>query len=615
MAQYSRMTPLDAHAAGAGTFSVVDYGAIPDDGGDDLPGIQAAIAAASSGDTVYLPCGAYNLSGSMIPKSGQRILGAGRDCTVLQYVGGSLNSLIKLQSSGGNTNVELTGFTLDGMNSVMAGQGIEASGGGGHNLHDLRIRNFVASAAFGPHGIYCSGGVVNCRIANGDFANIGTNSAWGAAVRLSWGSTGAQVISNTINGTGRGGIFLDSQSTDAVIRGNLITNSGVSGPGLGIEVWGGCDRALIEDNVLDHWLSLDGSSHVAVRRNRVSDHSGVVKYIGLELASHGTNVVFADNVVDGGAHIGWSVSGGGAKGNVLFLRNTIRRCETWGAQLQGEGGGATDFLHYDSAFELTRNTQSIYPNQGHGFRVNGGTRNCAWVQCRFNTNAGLGMQWRTDDSVSLAINRFTLVNGGFTNNVFDALPYWEAPSISDIFANGNIASGNGNNALPATMGFASNATPSLSLLVPPVIYAGVPASFGSTFTDDGALARQLWDFGIGLPRGETNPVVTYAAPGNYTIFCAAWDDGGRPAWAQTNITVVVPVISLGVGASGTGFSDGQFGFNIYAPSGARVIVFASANLQNWAPLATNVLGQATNLFTDISAVGSATRFYRVQLAP
>jgi hypothetical protein len=32
-------------------------------------------------------------------------------------------------------------------------------------------------------------------------------------------------------------------------------------------------------------------------------------------------------------------------------------------------------------------------------------------------------------------------------------------------------------------------------------------------------------------------------------------------------------------------------------------------------LATNVLGQATNLFTDISAVGSATRFYRVQLAP
>ena len=525
--------------ARAGTFNVLDYGAVPGDGQDDLPGIQAAIAAAAAGDTVFLPCGVYTLSGSLVPKSGQRIMGAGRDCTVLEYAGGNLNPLIRLQTAGSNTNIELTGFTLDGMNSVLASQGIEASGGGGHFFHDLRFRNFVANAAYGPHGIYCSGGVVNCRIVECDFSNIGTNIGWGGAVRLSWGSTGAQIISNTIHSTGRGGILLDNHSTDAVIRGNSITNSGVSGPGLGIEVWGGCDRALIEDNVLDHWLSLESSSNVAVRRNRVSDRSGVIKYIGLEFASQGTNVVFADNIVDGGAHVGWSVSGGGVKDNVLFLRNTIRRCETWGAQLQGEGGGATGFFHQGSVFELTQNTQSLYPYQGHGFRVNGSIRDCAWVQCQFNRNTGLGMQWRTDDDVNHPINRYTLMSGTFTNNGSDALPFWEAPSVTDLYAADNTSINNGNSILPSTTGFAGNAAPALTLDVPAVIYAGVPATFGSTFTDDGSLARQLWDFGDGLPRSEANPTFTYTAPGNYTVFCVVWDNGGRPAWAQTNITVVL----------------------------------------------------------------------------
>ena len=33
----------------------------------------------------------------------------------------------------------------------------------------------------------------------------------------------------------------------------------------GIEVWGGCHRALIEDNRIDHWLSYDSSDGGAAR--------------------------------------------------------------------------------------------------------------------------------------------------------------------------------------------------------------------------------------------------------------------------------------------------------------------------------------------------------------
>ena len=40
---------------------------------------------------------------------------------------------------------------------------------------------------------------------------------------------------------------------------------------------------VIEDNTLDHWLSVGGAARVAVRRNTVSDKTGDVGFLGLEL--------------------------------------------------------------------------------------------------------------------------------------------------------------------------------------------------------------------------------------------------------------------------------------------------------------------------------------------
>ncbi len=74
-------------------YDVTDYGAVPDDGQDDLAAINACIAATPCGSTVYFPEGTFNVS-SRIYFSGKRIKGAGMDRTVITSAAG-----MELQSS------------------------------------------------------------------------------------------------------------------------------------------------------------------------------------------------------------------------------------------------------------------------------------------------------------------------------------------------------------------------------------------------------------------------------------------------------------------------------------------------------------------------------------
>ena len=129
---------------------------------------------------------------------------------------------------------------------------------------------------------------------------------------------------NRIDRTGRGGIFCDG-AAELVVRRNRVTGSG--GEGLGIELWGECPRSVIEDNDVDHWISVDGGERTAVRRNRVHASDGTLKGCGIEIIAR--DVVVTDNVVDGGAMTGLSVSNTREKNNVLWARNTVRDCVQW----------------------------------------------------------------------------------------------------------------------------------------------------------------------------------------------------------------------------------------------------------------------------------------------
>src|SRR5208337_3766931 len=253
---------------------------------------------AEPGQTVNLPAGDFAITKPLRLRSGTRLIGAGRDQSIVHYAGLKPGVMISLQDC---EDVEVAHLTLDARNDPNVQQGISGGNARWLRLHHLGIRNLSKGDGFGPHAILFAGvnptrasGVTDSEVSDCLIENIAPDAAFGCGIRFSWGSSRNRAVRNTIRATGRGGIFGDNGSTDLLIRSNVVTGSG--GEGLGIEVWEGCDRAVIEDNRIDHWLSIGGSDYCAVRRNVVSDKSGVVKFIGIE--GIGAHCVYTDNLVD-----------------------------------------------------------------------------------------------------------------------------------------------------------------------------------------------------------------------------------------------------------------------------------------------------------------------------
>lgn len=325
--------------APAAPVNVVNYGAVPNDNRDDAAAINAAIATARAGYTVYLPPGVYLITTYIAPKSDIHVVGSTQEETILKYIGTANQPMIRMVKV---SNVEISHLTLDGNHDPNAVQGITASSGSGLYLHHLTIRNFVETGVLGPHGIYCSSAITDSSICDNTITSIAPGTEWGAGMRLSYGSSRNQILRNTISDTGRGGILCDSDSTDLVIRDNVVSLSG--GLGLGIELWGGCDRALVEDNVIDHWLSVSGRGS-AIRRNRISDKSGIHKTWGIEygggaldgiLTGNGQYITLDENEIRNNGRVGIQLTGAAGIDQLSFVNNFITG--NGGASITGDRG-------------------------------------------------------------------------------------------------------------------------------------------------------------------------------------------------------------------------------------------------------------------------------------
>lgn len=520
----------------AALIDVTAFGAIPNDGLDDRAAIQAAIASATSGDTVFIPTGSFHISNSIIPKSGITLAGDGRDVTTILPTAGMSASMVRLQPAGmtpAPSNVQLTGFTLDGAMSTTVRQGIEATSTAGLNINGLRVQNLDGSV-FGPHGIYFSANVQNSVISDNEFLNIGVGHTFGGGIRIEGGSNHVTITDNVIDQTGRGGIFT-KQSTHAIIRNNTVTGSG--GTGLGIELFDNSNYSIVEDNQIDHWLSLDKTSFTAVRRNTISDTSGVTKFAGIEMASGGSYNVFTDNVVNDGANVGLSLSNNGMKELSFFGHNTFTASTRWGAQLQPDGGGIQQLYFLDNTFETTNDGAGT---EGHGFRINGnnasGVRFLDFEGNRFINNERFGFQigGSSVDQLRFVDNTFS----GNGSHAFVSAFSVVAPFPGDdlVWLNNTVA-GNGGNSAPAPEGFTTNALPSVDILAPLFAQVGQAIALDFNFVDDGTVGQVLWDFGDGLPSDALSPVIAYNQPGLYRLTLIVWDDGKRAAIDQHFIRV------------------------------------------------------------------------------
>lgn len=493
-------------------------------GPDALP---AVMAQAQPGDTVQLSAGTYELTAALALQTGVKVIGAGQDQTTLVYRGVGRSNLVTVN---GCDDAELAHLTLDGQMNLLLNSGI----GGGNSrrikLHHLTIRNLAKTDTWGPHGILfhghnptCERGVVDSEISDCRFENIGVGAQYGDAIRMAWGSNHNVVQRNTIHLTGRGGIFGD-HSTELVVRDNVVTGSG--GTGLGIELWGECHRSVVEDNRIDHWLSIDGGSQTAVRRNTITTDDGTLKGYGIEIIAR--DVVVTDNVVDTGQAIGLSVSNKRIKNNVFWGYNTVKHCIQWGAQIQGETGGAARHYFYRCDFTdmLAGDERARYPKDaGHGFRTNGHCHQFVFESCRFDNNGGYGLQLGGGD-----IDGLTFRNCSVQGNQGAAF----SGQAANVFIEGCTVAGNGKDNLPENQQRFATPAPKAEFTMPERIVAGDPAKFACTST---GVAELLWDFNDGIPETAAEVEHTFAKAGKYRVTLIVWDEGGQGARVERMVEV------------------------------------------------------------------------------
>lgn len=495
--------------------------------------VAAALNECGAGDTLVLQAGTYELDNSLRLRSGIKLVGAGQEKTLLTYTGDKADPFIYLNECD---DVEVAHLTLDGRARKLGQTGIIAENSRRLYLHHLTIRNLIKGSGEFVHGILFTGhnptmerGVVDSRIEDCLFENIGVGAEYGGGIRMAWGSNRNRVERNVVKTTGRGGIFGD-HSSDLVIRHNQVSGSG--GEGLGLEIWGGCPRSLIEDNVVDHWLSVDRGECTAVRRNSVGTDDGSIKGIGIEIIAR--DVIVTDNVVKRGALIGLSVSNIPEKNNVFWGYNSVSDCLEWGAQFQGETGGIAHHYLYRCDFQRTVHGDPRAPYadaSGHGFRINGMTRQMVFEDCTFGNNDGFGLQTCGDGVDELSFLRCTFVGNR------EGLAVGFGPAHRVAFAD-CTARHNGNDAYPPTTKL-TTPTPVAEFAVPDKLIAGEPIRFAcQSKPGTGKIVERLWDFNHGIAETEPNPTHTFDTLGKYRVTLIVWDEAGRGARAEKTIEVV-----------------------------------------------------------------------------
>lgn len=519
---------LSASAYSQCTRNITSYGAIANDGLDDAAAINTAINACATGDVLCIPAGTFNISSPLTAKSNIHIKGAGQTQTIILLDKTSVTWDMLLINNA--SNVHVSDIDFNGNNNPNLGEIIFSHNSNGLLLNHLRLRNSASMAIrfTGDGGNYnFINGVVDSEVSDNTIDSIGVASPWGAAMRIAWGSKRNRFLRNTISNTGRGGILANDGSSDLIIKNNIISKSGLTTEKLAIEVWNECDRAVIEDNIVDHWLSIGGADQVAVRRNIISDTSGSVSFIGLESISK--NSVYTDNIINGGQHIGISLSNRNL--HEYFAYNKVSKMHQWGIQVQADNY-AKELFFYKNTFEKTLiNAGGPYPGaDGHGIRLipNGGPlNNIVWDGNKVTENKGVGFQFYGGDQLSI-------INNTISNNTDISLTTYLG---SDLEWSNNTITGNGTNATFSQMGF-TNQKPVADFNAPLTAYTGQAVSFTNTSTDtDGTIAFQLWDFNDSIPATTFNGSYTYSKPGVYRVTLIVWDNLGRASSKEKNITI------------------------------------------------------------------------------
>ena len=239
--------------------------------------IQRMIDAAPEGTTFHLAARTYRISTPIVPKAGDRLIGAGEGVTVLDGGGSGSNGI---DTMGGIADVLVADLTVTGFNDgVRLGPawqvtGVEAT----RNVIGLQFAGFagatIAGASahdngrFGIHGSSDQGQVISSDV----FRNH-TDASWPSG--FSGGlklvnCTGVAVRNTSIHDNYGVGLWFDEEVHDAVATGNEVTNN--DDDGIRVEISTGVE---LLNNTVNGSVVVFNSSSTLVKGNVISAPSSI----------------------------------------------------------------------------------------------------------------------------------------------------------------------------------------------------------------------------------------------------------------------------------------------------------------------------------------------------
>lgn len=327
------------------SLSIIDYGAIPNDGLSDSDAFHACVEAATTEQKmVWIPEGTFDIHERFnITSEGLTIKGAGMWHS-------KINGLQFLVLS---SHVSMYDFALEGdavtrLDSTDFGAIESMSGNLSHGLvvSNLWITHYKVGLWINYlDDVFISGNRIRNTYADG--------------INLHAGVKNARIEQNDIRYTGDDGIGLWSDTfndEDVVIRYNTISLPWLANA---IAIYGG-KNITVTDNILSdtiyagagvnistNFAPEDFSGNILVGRNTLlrtgSDqflnNVGGVWFNTILGYDNLATIIIYDNLIQSSTYQGISFSGSGTAGNVYILGNVISKSGTWGIEVLNDAKG------------------------------------------------------------------------------------------------------------------------------------------------------------------------------------------------------------------------------------------------------------------------------------
>jgi len=240
----------------SGSVSVVSQGADPTGASDSTSAFNAAITAAGSGGTIWIPPGTYNIPGHIMVNN-VTVAGAGMWYST---VTGTAPGFYGNSAPSASTNVHLQNFAIFG-NVQDRCDSCQVNGIGG------AMSNSTVSNIWIDHekvGAWMDGPMTGLT-----FSGMRIRDTTADGINFHGGVTNSTVTNSDIRNTGDDGIATWADASIGADANDTISNNTVQLQQLanGIAVYGGHDNTVTGNLVVDTGITQGGGIHVGQRFN------------------------------------------------------------------------------------------------------------------------------------------------------------------------------------------------------------------------------------------------------------------------------------------------------------------------------------------------------------